>query len=87
MSHSAGHSLEEIGEQCLQVDTDLTELVDEAAPLGEYAWRYRYPGEVEYLGLDEVKDALDVSSRVLVAVTERLDSDDDFVKSRPFDAE
>jgi hypothetical protein len=42
---------------------------------------------VEYLGLDEVKDAFDVSSRVLLAVRERLDSDDDFVKSRPFDAE
>lgn len=81
------HSLEEIGEQCLQVEADLAELVDEAAPLGEYAWRYRYPGEVEYLGLDEVKDALDVSNRVLLAVRERLDSDDDFVKSRLVDAE
>ncbi|MBU2602341.1 MAG: HEPN domain-containing protein [Actinobacteria bacterium] len=32
------HSLEEIGEQCLRVDADLTELVDAAAPLGEYAY-------------------------------------------------
>lgn len=81
------YSLEEIGEQCLQVDPGLTELMDAAAPLGEYAWRYRYPGEVEHLRPDEVTEALDVSSRVLLAVTERLDSDDDFVKSRPFDAE
>ncbi len=81
------HSLEEIGEQCLQIDAGLMDLVDEVAPLGEYAWRYRYPGEAEYLGLDEVKDALDVSSRVLLAVKERLDSDDDFAKSRLVDAE
>jgi hypothetical protein len=64
-----------------------TELVDEAAPLGQYAWRYRYPGEVELLGLDEVKDAFHVSSRVLLAVRERLDSDEDSVKSRHIDAE
>jgi HEPN domain-containing protein len=46
------HSLEEIGEQSLRVDVTLTELVDEAVPLSEYAWRYRYPGDVEYLELE-----------------------------------
>jgi HEPN domain-containing protein len=81
------HSLEEIGEQCLQVDPGLTELVDAAAPLGEYAWRYRYPGEVEHLGPDEVTEALDVSNRVLLAVKARLDSDDDFQESRLVDSE
>jgi hypothetical protein len=30
---------------CRQVDADLTKLVDEAAPLTEYAWRHRYPPE------------------------------------------
>jgi len=38
------HSLEEIGEACLKLDRRLKELVDEAVPLSEYAWAYRYPG-------------------------------------------
>jgi len=38
------HNLEETGEQCLAIDPTLTEIVDLAAPLTEYAWRFRYPG-------------------------------------------
>jgi HEPN domain-containing protein len=38
------HSLEEIGEQCLDLDSSLRDLIDRAVPLTEYAWRFRYPG-------------------------------------------
>jgi hypothetical protein len=41
------HNLEEIGEQCLVLDPTLLETVDQAAPLSEYAWRFRYPGAPE----------------------------------------
>jgi len=39
------HSLEELGEACLQLEPALRPLVDRAVPLTEYAWKYRYPGE------------------------------------------
>jgi HEPN domain-containing protein len=41
------HSLEEIGRQCAQLDPSLDGLVDRVAPLTEYAWKFRYPGEAE----------------------------------------
>ena len=39
------HSLEELGEQCLRIDDSLRTVVDSAAPLAQYAWKFRYPGE------------------------------------------
>ncbi len=41
------HSLEELGEQCLEVDSTLRSLIDRTVPLTEYAWKFRYPGEPE----------------------------------------
>lgn len=41
------HSLEELGEQCLDLDPSLKDLVDRAVFLTEYAWRFRCPGEPE----------------------------------------
>jgi HEPN domain-containing protein len=41
------HSLEEIGEQCLQFEPSLRQIVDRAVPLTEYAWKFRYPGEMD----------------------------------------
>lgn len=41
------HSLEELGEACLQLDATLRPFVDRAVPLTEYAWKFRYPGELE----------------------------------------
>ena len=41
------HNLEEIGEQCLKLDATLKEIIDQATPLTEYAWKFRYPGEPE----------------------------------------
>jgi HEPN domain-containing protein len=35
------HSLEELGRQCVAVDPGLQPLADQAAPLTEYAWRFR----------------------------------------------
>ena len=37
------HSLEELGEQCLDVDSTLRARIDCAVPLTEYAWKFRYP--------------------------------------------
>ena len=39
------HNLEELGQQCVLVDAMLEPAADQAAPLTEYAWKFRYPGE------------------------------------------
>lgn len=41
------HNLEELGRQCAARDATLGTLADQAAPLTEYAWKFRYPGEKE----------------------------------------
>jgi HEPN domain-containing protein len=51
-------SLAEIGEQCLQFEPSLRQIVDQAAPLTEYAWKFRYPGEVDEPTATEVQGAL-----------------------------
>jgi HEPN domain-containing protein len=38
------HSLVELGRQCAVIQPDLEALLREAAPLTEYAWKFRYPG-------------------------------------------
>src|SRR6266571_549936 len=47
------HNLEEIGEQCLTIDATLTDVIDQAASLTEYAWRFRYPGDPERIDAEE----------------------------------
>ena len=44
------HNLEEIGAACLALDAGLQAVVDEAAPLSEYAWAFRYPNPLAVPG-------------------------------------
>lgn len=66
------HSLEELGEACLELDGSLRELVDEAAPLTEFAWAYRYPGVVAPPSREEGEEALELAQRVYEAIVRRL---------------
>jgi len=66
------HSLEEIGEQCLEIDVTLKPLVDRAVPLTEYAWRFRYPGEPEEPSVTEAQIALALAREVCEAILNRL---------------
>lgn len=69
------HSLEEIGEQCLEIDQTLKPMVDRAVPLTEYAWKFRYPGapdEPEEPSMSEAQEALAVAREVYDAVLSRL---------------
>lgn len=66
------HSIEELGEQCLAVDASLKATVDRAVPLTEYAWKFRYPGEVATPTDDEVQAALADARAVSDAVLARL---------------
>jgi len=69
------HSLEELGEACLEVDPGLGALIDQAVPLTEYAWRFRYPGEPEAPSRQEAEEALGTAKEVYAAITSRLPED------------
>ncbi len=69
------HSLEEIGEQCLAVDSTLKLTVDRAVPLTQYAWKFRYPpepGEPDEPTREEAQRALEIAREVWNAILGRL---------------
>ena len=66
------HNIEELGEVCLTIDPSLRDLVDRAAPLTEFAWRFRYPGEAHDPTRDEAEAALSVARDVFQAALARL---------------
>lgn len=66
------HNLEELGRQCAELDASFVEIANEAAPLTEYAWKFRYPGEVEEPERAEAESALRAARRVYEAVALRL---------------
>ena len=66
------HNLEELGEACLKLDATLKALVDEAVPLTEYAWAFRYPGDLPAPELEEARSALTIAQGFFQAVLERL---------------
>ena len=66
------HSLEELGEQCLDLDQTLKGLIDKAVPLTEYAWKFRYPGDPEEPSSEEAQESLDIARKVFDAIISRL---------------
>ncbi|MFY9822874.1 MAG: HEPN domain-containing protein [Thermoanaerobaculia bacterium] len=66
------HSLEEIGRQCIQLDPSLEGLVDRVAPLTEFAWKFRYPGEAEPPLPGDASSALDLAREAYEAILARL---------------
>lgn len=69
------HSLEEIGEQCLDKDKTLQTYIDRAVPLTEYAWLFRYPGEPVEPSEEEVSEALMIAREMYQAILSRLPKD------------
>lgn len=66
------HNLLEIGQQCVVLDVTLDELVQRAARLTEYAWKFRYPGEPEGPSVVEAQEALALAREVYAAILSRL---------------
>ena len=66
------HSLEELGRQCIVIDQSLQVLVDQAVPLSEYAWKFRYPGEEELPTEAETEEALIITQAAIDAISARL---------------
>ncbi len=69
------HSLEEIGQQCVTIDPTMRELLDRVVPLTEYAWKFRYPGEVEEPTIQEAEDVLQIAKDFCDAILTRLPED------------
>jgi HEPN domain-containing protein len=66
------HDLRLIGGQCVAIDPTLRELVDRAAPLTDYAWEFRYPGDEAAPTLEQATEALELAREVVAAVHARL---------------
>ncbi len=66
------HDLGEIGGQCVEVEAELETVLRRAAPLTEYAWKFRYPGEPDEPSREEAEEALALARQVYVIVIARL---------------
>ena len=66
------HNLEELGQQCAAVDSALRAVADQAAPLTEYAWKFRYPGDAAEPGRAEAEEALAAARNVYHGILARL---------------
>jgi HEPN domain-containing protein len=69
------HNLIELGEACCQIDQSLDPLLRRAAPLTEYAWKFRYPGDPEEATAEEAAGALATAREVFEAVLRCLPSE------------
>lgn len=62
------HDIGELAVACLEHAPELEPLLRRSAPFTEYAWRFRYPGELFEPERSEVEEALEVATRVVEAV-------------------
>ena len=66
------HSLEELGEACIVLDASLKLAIDPVVPLTQYAWKFRYPGDVELPSMEEANVAIESARDLLATVRQRL---------------
>ena len=66
------HNLVELGEAATAIDSSLEPMLRRAAPLTEYAWRFRYPGEPEEPPVEEAREAIQLARAVVEGLLERL---------------
>jgi HEPN domain-containing protein len=62
------HELDEIGQQCVAVDSSLADMMSRADALTKYAWRFRYPGAPYEPTLDEGRTALTLAREVMGSI-------------------
>jgi HEPN domain-containing protein len=66
------HNLVELGETCVAIEARLSEVLRSAAPLTEYAWRFRYPGDPSEPSPQESEEALETARAAHEAILQRL---------------
>jgi HEPN domain-containing protein len=72
------HNLEDLSQRCVALDATLAPVAKQAAPLSEYAWKFRYPGEADEPEREEAESALAAARDICEAVLTRLPT-----KARP----
>lgn len=66
------HNIEEIGEQCIQIDLTLKSVIDEVSLVTQYAWKFRYPGEFEEPSSEEAEATIKLAEKAYDAILQRL---------------
>jgi len=66
------HNIEELGQQCVALDATLATVTDQAAPLTEYAWKLRYPGETAEPDHAAAEEALAAARNVYRGILVRV---------------
>ena len=66
------HNLLELGELCSKLVPDMEQLLKRAAPLTEYAWKFRYPGDLDEPAIEEADEAIEIAREVYKAILHRL---------------
>ena len=66
------HNIEELSRACVALDATLQTITNRAVPLTEYAWKFRYPSEVEGPTQQEAERAVATARQVYEAVVSRL---------------
>ena len=69
------HDIGELALACLQHEPSLESLLRAAAPLTEYAWKFRYPGDPEGPSLDEARQAIETAREVVTGLLAALPED------------
>lgn len=66
------HDIRALGAAVLESDPDLASEIEAAAPLTEYAWLYRYPGDLLEPDSAEVREALEVAEGLVEVIRRRV---------------
>ncbi len=69
------HDLGVLGGQCVELEPALSDVLRRAAPMTEYAWKFRYPGDVFEPLMGEVNSALGLARAVVSEIRSRLPLD------------
>jgi len=69
------HNLIELGEACIRIDPSLEHALRRAAPLTEYAWKFRYPSTPQEATVQEATEALAIARYVFDMVVRLLPPD------------
>lgn len=62
------HNLTELGGAVARLDPAMSELMRSASLMTEFAWRFRYPGEVASVSHADAVRAIELAAQVLAAV-------------------
>jgi len=70
------HDLGQLGTHCVALDQTLESLLLRSAPLTEYAWKYRYPGDLDDPKPEIARQALALATEVVESMSLRVPLDD-----------